>query len=46
LRLAGAPGDGPHLQAEVQRDRWEELRGRPMPWHVRLDAERVFEMEQ
>jgi ABC-type sulfate/molybdate transport systems ATPase subunit len=46
LRLAAAPGDGPHLQAEVQRDRWEELRARPMPWHVRLDAERVFEMEQ
>jgi molybdate transport system permease protein len=44
MRLASASGDGPHLQAEVMKDRWEELKSRPMPWHVRLDPERVFVM--
>jgi ABC-type sulfate/molybdate transport systems ATPase subunit len=44
LRLHTAQGNGWHLQAEVLKDRWEELRGRPMPWHVRLDPERVFVM--
>jgi molybdate transport system permease protein len=48
LRLASALADGPHLQAhlqaEIQKDRWEELKARPTPWHVRLDPERVFVM--
>ena len=42
LRLNSAPGDGWQLQAEVQKDRWEELKSRPAPWHVRLDPHRVF----
>ena len=46
LRLHTAVGEGWHLQAEVLKDRWEELRGRPMPWHVRLDPERVFVMAE
>ena len=46
LRFGTAVGSGPHLQAEVQRDRWEELKGRPMPWHVRLDPGRVFVMPE
>jgi len=44
LRLHTAEGIGWHLQAEILKDRWEELRGRPMPWYVRLDPERVFVM--
>ena len=44
LRLHTAEGNGWHLQVEVQKDRWEELKGRPMPWHVRFDPERVFVM--
>jgi molybdate transport system permease protein len=44
LRLHTAADSGGHLQAEILKDRWEELRGRPMPWNVRLDPERVFVM--
>jgi len=44
LRLSAGAGEGAQLQAEVLKDRWEELKARPMPWHVRLDAERVFVM--
>jgi len=44
LRLSAAGGEGPHLQAEILKDRWEDLQGRPMPWHVRLDPERLFVM--
>ncbi|HUJ39489.1 MAG TPA: sulfate/molybdate ABC transporter ATP-binding protein [Candidatus Acidoferrales bacterium] len=44
LRLASAPEGGWQLQAEIPKDRWEELRDRPAPWHVRLDPERVFAM--
>jgi len=46
LRLETAAGDGWHLQEEVLKDRWEELKGRPAPWNVRLDAERVFVMSE
>ena len=46
LRVEGAPGDGWQLQAEVLKDRWEELKERPAPWHVRLDPERVFVMNE
>jgi len=46
LRLPGAAGDGWHLQAEVLKDRWEELKSRPAPWNVRLDPERVFVMAE
>jgi len=46
LRLAAAPGDGWQLQAEVLKDRWEELKARPMPWHVRLDPDRAFVMKE
>jgi molybdate transport system ATP-binding protein/molybdate transport system permease protein len=44
LRLEAAPGEGWQLQAEVLKDRWEELKVRPAPWNVRLDPERVFVM--
>jgi len=46
LRLDSAPGTGPHLQAEVLKDRWEELKARPTPWHVRLDAAHLFVMTE
>jgi len=42
LRLDDAPDSGWHLQAEVWKDRWEELKNRPAPWHVRLDPSRLF----
>jgi len=46
LRLDTAEGNGWHLQAEILKDRWEELKGRPAPWYVRLDPERVFVMAE
>ena len=42
LRLHGAGGAGGQLQAEIQKERWEEIKERPAPWHVRLDPELVF----
>ena len=46
LRLLAGPGDGGLLQAEILKDRWEELQGRPMPWPVQLDPELVFVMAE
>ena len=46
LRLHGNAGRGGNLQAEVLKDRWEEIRDRPAPWHVRLDPEFVFVMAE
>jgi molybdate transport system permease protein len=46
LRLK-APPSGPgdyHLQAEVFKDKWTELRDRALPWRVRLEPERLFLM--
>lgn len=31
-----------HLQVEVTRERWEQLRCQPEPWHVLLPAESIF----
>ena len=44
LRLHSAQGNGCHLQAEILKDRWDELKARPMPWQLKLDAERLFVM--
>ena len=44
LRLHDDSGGHGRLQAEIGKDRWEEMKGRPMPWHVRLDPELVFVM--
>ena len=46
LRLPSGNGDGFHLQAEVPKDRWEQMRSRPEPWKVRLDPERLFVMAE
>lgn len=44
LRLHNAPeSNSPHhLQAEVLNQKWEQFRGRPQPWHVRLDPNALF----
>lgn len=44
LRLENGPGDpcAAHLQAEVFKEKWERLRERPFPWHVRLAPESLF----
>jgi molybdate transport system permease protein len=46
LRLPSASGDGWHIQAEVPKDRWEQLKSMPTPWKVRLDPERLFVMKE
>jgi len=44
LRLEQGPGEAgtPHLQAEVFKEKWERLRERPYPWHIRLSPESLF----
>jgi len=46
LRLPSASGDGWHLQAEVLKDRWEQLKSLPQPWRVCLDPDRLFVMPE
>jgi molybdate transport system permease protein len=44
LRLNSSPGagDGPHLQAELYREKYDRLKSRPMPWRVVLPQEKLF----
>jgi len=44
LHHAAADSDEYHLQAEVFKEKWERLRERPQPWHVRLAADSLFVM--
>jgi len=47
LRLHAPPADGEraHLEAEVSRERWAELRNQPYPWRVYVDPERLLFLE-
>jgi molybdate transport system permease protein len=44
LRLNTAPATPSdyHLQVEITRERWTELKAHPFPWSVRLDPDRLF----
>jgi molybdate transport system permease protein len=42
LHSAPQPGEPPHLQAEVFKEKWERFKDRPFPWHVRLAADALF----
>jgi molybdate transport system permease protein len=46
LRLGSPDGSGHTLQAEIQKERWDQIKDRPMPWQVRLDRERLFAMAE
>jgi|GEM_PF-5817873 len=35
-----------HLQGEVYKQRWEELKNLPTPWYVSLKSLRLFMMEK
>jgi molybdate transport system permease protein len=35
-----------HLQAEVFKDKWENFKNQPLPWHIHLDPLRLFLMEK
>ncbi|MBD2234755.1 molybdate ABC transporter permease subunit [Phormidium tenue] len=44
LKLGSPPAnlDDYHLQAEVFKDRWAELKDRPFPWYVHLDPAQLL----
>ena len=44
LRLHVAPNAGelPHLQAELYRENYEQLKSKPMPWRVELPPGKLF----
>jgi len=44
LRLHAPPaaGEPAHLEAEVSREQWAELRERPCPWHLYVDPARLL----
>ena len=44
LKLGGPPSDldDYHLQAEVFKDKWAELKNRPFPWFVHLDPAQLL----
>ncbi|MBD2109811.1 molybdate ABC transporter permease subunit [Nodosilinea sp. FACHB-13] len=44
LKLGSPPSglDDYHLQAEVFKDRWAELKERPFPWYVHLDPAQLL----
>ncbi len=44
LRLHAPPAtrNDHHLQAEITREHWQELKSAPAPWSVRLDPERIL----
>ncbi|MBE9125922.1 molybdate ABC transporter permease subunit [Coleofasciculus sp. LEGE 07081] len=47
IRL-NSPPDGSrkyHLQAEVYKEKWANLKDRPFPWYIRLDPLRLILME-
>lgn len=47
LRLHAEParGEPAHLQADVPKDVWRTLGGRPQPWRITLDPARVLLLE-
>ena len=42
LHAAPAPGELPHLQADVPRDLWRTLSLEPQPWRIEFDPERLL----
>ncbi|EDX77577.1 molybdate ABC transporter, permease protein, putative [Coleofasciculus chthonoplastes PCC 7420] len=48
IKLHQPPGHAQdyHLQVEVYKEKWANLKDRPFPWYVRLDPLRLILMEQ
>ena len=42
LRRSPAEGDVPHLQMEVSKDEWADLKTKPQPWEVSLPSGRLL----
>jgi len=39
-------GDDYHLQAEVFKEKWDNIKDKPFPWYVRLDVMKLFLMQE
>jgi molybdate transport system permease protein len=44
LRLHASPrtGEPYHLQADLPKEAWRQLRDQPQPWRIQLDPERIL----
>ena len=42
LSVAAVSASDFHLQAEISKDKYAELRDQPQPWRVWLNPERIF----
>jgi molybdate ABC transporter permease protein len=45
LHRAPLPGDAPHLQADLPKEAWRALSGKPQPWKIQLDPARLLLLE-
>lgn len=48
LRLGQPPNESPqyHLQAEVHKEKWRQVRDRPQPWRIRLSCDSLMLMDE
>ncbi len=45
LHRAPEPGDGPHLQADISKEKWRALNSEPQPWRIQIVPERLLLLE-
>ncbi len=45
LHRAPQPGESHHLQADIPKPDWRQLRERPQPWLIQLDPARILLLE-
>lgn len=45
LHRAPGPGEGPHVQADIPKERWRALSGQPQPWKIQIAPERALLLE-
>jgi molybdate transport system permease protein len=45
LHRPPAPGDAPHLQADIPKEQWRALRSQPQPWQIQIDPGRLLLLE-
>lgn len=39
------PGEGPHIQADIPKEQWNELCGQAQPWKIQIVPERMLLLE-
>lgn len=42
LHRPPAPGDAPHLQADIPKEQWRALKVQPQPWQIQMDPARLL----